>query len=321
MSVTIKTRRRCAGSYEIDAPSGTYLLRNCPVDTSDPFTVGLPRGPRWMLTNPGEYHADTEFPTKGEAVEYVRVNEQWKADQADQAAKESAVTEPEGTAVPETPAKRKCANCSQLATVAFTRPGAYTMWCCDHHAEVWREDAQRLGFDTHQDLASVPHFTEPQESTVTDTDFKPGQRIVVADGSTQTVVKMSCWANEPLRVEVEGGLQWLAENCHPALEQPAPVLCGHRKADPRGEYTDRIPIPARCESGTTYGLWDEYAGGFTYAGDCRYEVAAEAVTRLTDTADDNHDPDGEYKVLAICREHEEQPADTCEDCFAEGDEN
>lgn len=201
VNITIKTRRRCAGSYEIDAPSGTYQLRNCPVDTSDPFTVGLPRGPRWMLTNPGEYHADTDFPTKGEAVEHVRTNEQWKADQA-----------AKGNAATETPAKRKCANCSQLATVAFTRPGAYTMWCCDHHADVWHEDAQRLRFDTHRDLAGVPHFTEPQEPTLA-ADFEPGQRIVVADGSTHTVVKMSRWANEPLRVEVEGGLQWLAENC------------------------------------------------------------------------------------------------------------
>ncbi|GAB2696444.1 hypothetical protein [Kitasatospora kifunensis] len=207
MSVTIKTRRRCAGSYEIDTPNGVYQLHNCPVDTSDAFTAGLPRGPRWMLTSPGEYHADCEFETKREAVEYVRTNEQWKADQA---AKESTVTK--------TPAKPKCANCSQLAAVAFTRPGAYTMWCCDHHADVWREDAQRLGFETRQDLASVPSFTDPQETAVA-ADFTPGQRIVVADGTTQTVVKLSRWANEPLRVEVEGGLQWLASECVPVPER------------------------------------------------------------------------------------------------------
>jgi len=253
MDIAIKTRRLGAGSYDIDTPSGTYQLRNCPVDTSDDFMKGLPRGPRWMLTWPGEYSADSEFPTKREAVENVRTNEQWKADRA---AKETATV------------------------------------------------------------------TQPQETTVPDADFKPGQRITVADGTVHTVVKMAGRIrNEPKRVEVEGGLQWLAENCELAPEQPASVLCGHRKADPRGEYTDRIPVPAHCESGTAYGLWDEYAGGFTYAGDCRYEVAAEAVNWLTDPTADNYDPDGEYKVLAVCREHEDEPADTCTECFAEDEDN
>lgn len=90
-AVTITVRKRCAGSYDIDTPAGTYQLSNCPVDTSDEFTKGLPRGPRWMLTSPGEYHADSEFPTKREAVTYVRTIQQ---EQADQAAKEAtAVTE------------------------------------------------------------------------------------------------------------------------------------------------------------------------------------------------------------------------------------
>lgn len=80
--VTIKVSKNGIGSYDIDTPSGRYQVRNCPTDTSDPFNAGLPRGPRWMLTSPGEYHADSVFPTKREAVEYVRTNEQWTADQA-----------------------------------------------------------------------------------------------------------------------------------------------------------------------------------------------------------------------------------------------
>ncbi|WP_035796435.1 hypothetical protein [Kitasatospora mediocidica] len=227
-----------------------------------------------------------------------------------------------------------------------------------HKREVW-ENGQWTGGHEHCPGSGQPHIdlvaannarstqAETQEALVT-TDFKPGQRIVVADGTIHTVVKMSRWANEPLRVEVEGGLQWLAANCEPVPERTdatdrldqlraeldrttaacgeqierlrAHVPCDHGRADLRGGYAERIPVPARCESGVTYGLWDEYAGGFTYTGDCRYEVAAEAVTRLTDPADDDYDPDGEYKVLAICRDHEEQPADTCEDCSA-GDES
>lgn len=81
-TVTIKVRKVGIGAYDIDTPAGTYQLRNCPVDTSDEFMKGFRAGPRWMLTNPDEYHADSVFPTKREAVEYVRINEQWNADQA-----------------------------------------------------------------------------------------------------------------------------------------------------------------------------------------------------------------------------------------------
>lgn len=241
MGVTIKTRRLGAGSYDIDTPSGTYQLKNCPVDTGDPFTVGFRRGPRWMLTNPGAYSADNSFDTKRDAIESIRANEQRKADQAaTQTHKETAVT----------------------AT----------------------------------------------------TDFKPGQRIIVANGTTQTVVKMADRiGNEPQRVEVEGGLQWLAANCELAPEQSAPTLCSHGRSDQRGELADRVTIPLRiCEPGVTYGLWDDYAGGFTYAGDCAHEVATEGADRLTNTENDSYDPDGEFKVLAVCREHDDEPADTCE---------
>lgn len=99
-----------------------------------------------------------------------------------------------------------------------------------HKREVW-ENGQWTGSHEHCPGSGQPHIdlvaannarstqAEPQEPTVTDTDFTPGQRIVVADGSTHTVVKMYRWANEPLRVEVEGGLQWLAENCEPVPER------------------------------------------------------------------------------------------------------
>lgn len=53
--------------------------------------------------------------------------------------------------------------------------------------------------------------------TATTTDFKPGQRIIVANGTTQTVIKMADRiGTEPQRVEVQGGLQWLASECEPA---------------------------------------------------------------------------------------------------------
>lgn len=58
--------------------------------------------------------------------------------------------------------------------------------------------------------------------------FQPGQCIVVGDGSVRTVVKMAApVGNEPLRVEVEGGLQWLAADCdavEPITNQEIPEL-------------------------------------------------------------------------------------------------
>lgn len=188
-----------------------------------------------------------------------------------------------------------------------------------HKREVW-ENGQWTGSHEHCPGSGQPHIdlvaannaraakTDPQEPTVT-TDFKPGQRIVVADGSVHTVVKMARWANEPVRVEVEGGLQWLASECELIVG-----CSSHRVSDERGEFVDELPVPA-CQPGVTYGIWNENDGGFAHTRDCALRAANDAAEFLAE------DPDGEYKVLAVCREHEEQPADTCEDCFAEGDEN
>jgi len=67
-----------AGFYKIHTASGIYELKNCPVDTSDPFMVGFRAGPRWMLTYPGRYSADDVFATKRDAVAYIRTIEQEK---------------------------------------------------------------------------------------------------------------------------------------------------------------------------------------------------------------------------------------------------
>ena len=84
----------------------------------------------------------------------------------------------------------------------------------------------------------------------------------------------------------------------------------HAVADGRGTHAETLPVPT-CQSGTTYGVWDELAGGFTFAVDCAMEAANWAAEQLDD------DPDGEMSILAVCREHEEQPADNCEDCCSE----
>ncbi|MFF3158488.1 hypothetical protein [Streptomyces sp. NPDC057910] len=84
----------------------------------------------------------------------------------------------------------------------------------------------------------------------------------------------------------------------------------HHVGDRRGAHSEALPIP-RCESGATYGVWDELAGGFTFAVDCATEAANWATEQL------NEDPDGEMTIKAVCREHEKQPAATCEECYGD----
>jgi hypothetical protein len=61
---------------------------------------------------------------------------------------------------------------------------------------------------------------------VTSTDFQPGQRITVADASTQTVTRMLHTPGEPARVEVEGGLAWLASECELAPSEATGTALG-----------------------------------------------------------------------------------------------
>jgi len=67
--------------------------------------------------------------------------------------------------------------------------------------------------EVRQTWTVAAEITRPMTTQEPDR-FQPGQRIVVGNGTVQTVVKMAARVgNEPLRVEVEGGLQWLADDC------------------------------------------------------------------------------------------------------------
>ncbi|MFE0376232.1 hypothetical protein ACFW1M_11715 [Streptomyces inhibens] len=72
----MKVTRIAAGSYEVHTASGVYGLENCPAEI--PRATGLPAGPRWMLTYPGEYTADAEFRTKRGALASIRACEESK---------------------------------------------------------------------------------------------------------------------------------------------------------------------------------------------------------------------------------------------------
>lgn len=154
-----------------------------------------------------------------------------------------------------------------------------------HKREVW-ENGQWTGSHEHCPGSGQPHIdlvaannarstqAEPQEPIVADTDFQAGQRIVVADGTTHTVVKMSRWANEPLRVEVEGGLQWLASECVPVPE--------------RTDATDRLDR-LRAELDRTTAACEEHLGRSRtpaeQAAVTEYETAIAGIPDCFDSLD------------------------------------
>jgi hypothetical protein len=93
---------------------------------------------------------------------------------------------------------------------------------------------------------------------------------------------------------------------------PRTVCPEHHVVDKRGGRVAELGTIPACESGVTYGAWSEGAGGFVYTGDCATEVANWAADELRTLAKD--DDTDTIQILAICREHEEQPANGCEEC-------
>lgn len=105
-----------------------------------------------------------------------------------------------------------------------------------------------------------------------------------------------------------------------AVTSVARTACpAHHVGDKRGGRAIELGTIPTCEPGITYGAWSEGAGGFVYSGvDCATEAANWAADELRTLAKD--DDTDKFEILAICREHNEQPANGCEDCNAEGDE-
>lgn len=97
---------------------------------------------------------------------------------------------------------------------------------------------------------------------------------------------------------------------------PRTICPQHHVVDKRGGRAIELGTIPACEPGVTYGAWSEGAGGFVYSGvDCATDAANWAADELRQLAKD--DDADTIQILAICREHEEQPANGCEDCNAE----
>jgi hypothetical protein len=72
--------------------------------------------------------------------------------------------------------------------------------------------------------------------------FRRGDRIVCADGVTRTVETMAPpVTGEPARVVVEGGAEWIAENCRRANRDD--VLDAHRRCNAAGVRVRTNPNP------------------------------------------------------------------------------
>lgn len=200
----------------------------------------------------------------------------------------------------------------------------------------------------HQADNTTKTTEEPQMPAATTTDFKPGQLIIVANGTTQTVIKMADRiGNEPPRVEVEGGLQWLASECE-AAPRYVVIQAGFNNFVVRDTLTGIDASVSTSRSGAQH-IADCLVGGimvvnqdgraipvkptvalvasdagefgvFNEDGDCiegPYWHRSEAEQAAQGYRDE--DEDGEYTVRAMCPEHEGQSWDNCTGCY--GDEN
>lgn len=84
-------------------------------------------------------------------------------------------------------------------------------------------------------------------------------------------------------------------------------VCVHGRRLYKTLRAKSVPV---CAEGATYGVWDDNDAGFVHVVDC----AQDAVTWATEQMDD--EPDYELEILAVCREHTDQPANGCEECDA-----
>jgi len=115
---------------------------------------------------------------------------------------------------------------------------------------------------------------------------------------------------EALRLTISGYFTTTEQETNAVTEAPAPCPNHPAVADERGTHAEALPVP-RCQDGTGYGVWDEGDGGFTHVVDCAMSAANWAAEQL------DEDSDYEMHIKAVCGDHPDQPADGCEDCFAD----
>ncbi|MFD9813726.1 hypothetical protein [Streptomyces sp. NPDC059080] len=139
--------------------------------------------------------------------------------------------------------------------------------------------------------------------------FRSGERVVCGDGNVRTVEGMTYRTNEPARVVIAGGAEWIASECSIA---PA---CLHRITPCPDVSGDPVKACARKQPNQEAGVFNDE--GCVEAYDC----AVQAANRATEMNVRENAPAGDplYVWDLLCVEHRdsEQQVDTCEECNAD----
>ncbi|MFI5867740.1 hypothetical protein [Streptomyces sp. NPDC051546] len=183
--------------------------------------------------------------------------------------------------------------CVKILALAFADAG----WTVEPHSMravfAWRPDT-----DTTAQTEAQPAPPAPPAR------FMSGSRVVCGDGQERHVVGMTHRANEPARVVVAGGAEWIASECTPVL------TCLHRVAARPDVSGDPIKECTRSH-------WAQEAGVFNDEGCVEaYDCAVQAANRAAELNTEEEAPadDPVYAWALMCPEHREQPAGTCQEC-------
>ncbi|MFE3905448.1 hypothetical protein ACFXPY_35465 [Streptomyces sp. NPDC059153] len=139
--------------------------------------------------------------------------------------------------------------------------------------------------------------------------FLSGDRVVCGDGNVRTVEGMTHRTNEPARVVVAGGAEWIASECSPVPS------CLHRVATRPDVSGDPITACARKQSNQEAGVFNDE--GCVEAYDCAVQAANRAAEWNVEEEAPAGDPTYVWDLLCPDHRDAEQSVDECEECNAE----
>jgi len=316
--------------YEVDTPMGTWQVDMVQYEAGSFEGSGYGTAPRWMVTTPGEDRPDSVFDRKRDAVAYITVlvdeeiaknggdaaqvavkahlhdelhadNSPWLkvAGQRTAPAAEEIPAIKETDTVTETPGPRYVVN--QLGNGYFAVRDTITD--LDVATTTSRYAAQDKA-DRLEAPAAPRYVTH---------SFTAGATTVFAVKDTETGIDVASFysreAARDKRDRLEADLT-ARETRDAQLAQEFPTdgpKCGHGFALRVG-----VTSSVKCEFGHEYGVFGDE--GPIDRSDCAMQAANDAAFY---TAED--DGDTQYVVKVICPDHEDQPQDGCEECFAEDD--
>ncbi|MFF9507307.1 hypothetical protein ACF1BU_14230 [Streptomyces sp. NPDC014724] len=139
--------------------------------------------------------------------------------------------------------------------------------------------------------------------------FLSGDRVVCGDGQVRTVEGMTHRTNEPARVVVAGGAEWIASECSVV---PA---CLHRITVRPDATGNPITACARKQSNQEAGVFNDE--GCVEAYDCAVQAANRAAELNVEEDAPAGDPTYTWDLLCPDHRDNEQQVDECEECNAE----